>query len=470
VNSPTQALSEYIAEATFEDIPSNVLKDAKELILDSVGCTIGGAALQPGKMVIEFFTEVGGSPEASILATGRKLPCIHTAYVNSYLANLLDFDDTSTVAIAHPGATTIPTGLALAEKIGASGKDFISAVVIAYEASVRIAQSIVSSPERHARVWGLSTHQIFGAAVVSSKLLKFDTEQTANTLGLAGVSAPVPNCRKLGVELEDRPISWAKNNFGWASMGGILSALLTERGFSGNKHIFDGETGFWLMASSDQFDADKMTLNLDTEYLITNTSLKPYASCRFTHTTLDATAEIMAKHPINVDRISSVKVRTFNELASNFGVAAPASILDAQFSLPHLIALEVLGRSSSKGLSEDNLTDSKVLSLAEKVSIELSPEAEAKFRENKLLSSSVSIELTDGSVYSEAVDTPKGDPERRLTKEEIRDKFTYLTAPTIGTSVSEAIMGNIEELENVEDVSSLIPINQKAGGKGGNDL
>lgn len=104
MNSPTHALSEYIAKAKFEDISENVLEDAKDYILDSLGCAIGGAKLQPAKVIIDLFTELGGHPEASILATEKKLPCIHTAYVNSYLANPLDFDDTYTAPLAHPGA------------------------------------------------------------------------------------------------------------------------------------------------------------------------------------------------------------------------------------------------------------------------------------------------------------------------------------------------------------------------------
>lgn len=457
MDSPTGGLSEYIAKAKFEDIPEDVVEYAKCLILDLIGCAIGGSTLQPGKIIIDFFTELGGYPQASILATGKKLPCIHTAYVNSYLANLLDFDDDSSVAEGHPGATIIPAGLALAEKIRASGRDFITAVVIAYEAWARISQGIAASPERRAKVWGLSVHQIFGAAIASSKLLKFDAEQIANALGLAGASAPVPSVRKSGLELKERPVSWAKNNFGWASMGGILSAFLTERGFIGNKHILDGEKGFWLMAGSDRCDFDKITLNLGTDYLISGTGFKPYASCRWTHSSLDATAEIMVKYRIDVNRIESIKVSTFSELVEGFGVNKPVSILDAQFSLPHLIALELLGRSPRRGLSDDNLTDPKVQSLAEKVSIELSPEIEERYRQNKKFCSSiVSIEQIDGSLFAERVDIPQWDPEKSPAKEELHSKFTYLTAPIIGVDASRAIIGDLEQLENLKDVSSMI--------------
>lgn len=456
MDSQTELLAEYIAQAKFEDIPEYIVEYAKNLILDSIGCVIGGFTLQPGKIIIDFFTELGGYPEASILATGGKLPCIHAAYINSYLANLLDFDDDiSGIADGHPGATIIPPGLALAEKIRASGKDFITAVVVAYEAWMRISQAIRSSPERCAKVYGLSTHQIFSAAIASSKLLKFNTEQTANALGLAGATAPVPNAGAMG--LDDRPISWLKNNFGWASMGGVLSALLTERGFSGNKHILDEDRGFWLMAGSDQCDFEKLTLNLGKDYLISEIGFKPYAACRYTHSSLEATAKIMAKHSIDVDKIKRVEVNTSSQPVEDFAANKPTNILDAQFSLPHLIALELLGKSPSKGLSGDNLNDPKVQSLAEKVSLHLSPEIDERFQQNKKLSSSVvSIEQVDGSLFSERVDIPKWDPETRPTKEELQAKFVYLSIPIIGIDASQALIRDVEQLENLKDVSSMI--------------
>lgn len=455
MDSPTMALSKLIAEARFEDIPGKVVEDAKDYILDLLGCAIGGASLEPAKLIISYFMELGGHPEASILATGGKLPCIHAAYVNSYLANLLDFDDTSIAPLAHPGAVIIPSGFAVAEKLGASGRDFIEAVIIAYEAWARIGQSIASSPERQAKVWGMSTHEIMGSAIVAGKLLKFDAEQIANALGLAGVSAPVPNCRKLGVELEDRPISWAKNNFGWASMGGALSAFLTQRGFIGNRRILDGEKGFWLMASSDRCDLDKVTYNWGEDYLISQTGFKPYASCRMTHSSLDATSAIMASHKIDAGKIKSIGVKGINEVAETFSVGNPVNVLDAQFSLPYLIALELLGKSASKGLSDDDLTDPAVRSLSAKVYIEPSAELEQGFRQKGQLPAIVSIELTDGTVLSHRVDVPKWDASDRPSQEELRKKFTYLTAPVIGTETCEIVINHIKTIEKLDNITAI---------------
>ncbi len=457
MDSPTRALCEYIVSSKFEDIPEDVLEGAKNCILDSIGCVIGAATLQPGRIVVDLFTQLGGYPESSILATGKKLPCMHAAYVNSYLANLLDFDDTTSAPPAHPGATIVPPSLAVAEKRGASGKELITAVVTAYEAQARVGQAIDPSLERKDKAWGFGTHQVFGAATVSSKLLNFNVDQTASTLGLAGVSAPVPSSLKWGLELEERPISWAKNNYGWVSMGGILAAFLVEKGFVGNKYILDGERGFWAMASSDRCDFKRITSNLGTEFLISKTGFKPYGCCRLTHSSLDGVARIVRHYGLDTRSIRSIKVKSHHKVVEWCSIADPTSNLDAQFSIPHLIALELLGKSARKGLSDNDLADPEVRALASKVSLELSEQIEEGVRQKGLLwAAIVSVELTDGRVLSERVDIPKWDPETRPTREELWTKFMALVSPAIGIETSEALIQDLEHLEDLKDVSIII--------------
>jgi 2-methylcitrate dehydratase PrpD len=165
----------------------------------------------------------------------------------------------------------------------------------------------------------------------------------------------------------------------------------------------------------------------------------------------------MAKNKLDVNSIKSIRVSTFSELVEEFKVTKPTSVLDAQFSLPYLIALELLGKSPSKGLSEDDLTDPRVEYLAEKVFIELSPEIDQRFKQNKnFMSAVVFIEQMDGTVLSQRVDIPKWDPETRPSREELQTKFTFLTAPIVGINASQAIMSDIDQLEHLKDISSMI--------------
>ena len=422
---PTQALAAFVVDTNYEDLPSSVIRAAKDLILDSWGCTIGGATLTPGRIVIELFEELGGVPEATVWATGKRLPCLHATYINAYLANLLDFDDTYSGGAGHPGATVVPPALALAEKVHASGRELLNAVVLGYEVSIRIGVAIKPSPQRYGVAWGYG-FQIFGAAAAAARLLNLDREQTAMSFGLAGIAAPVPGTVLADYHGPERPVfTWAKNNYGWIAMGGVLAALLSARGFVGHRSILDGEKGFWVMAGSDRCDERHMTAALGRDFLMVETEHKPYPTCRWTHSSLDALNQILAEHTIDPADISEIRVKTFSRLMS-LSSPAPEDTVAVQFSLPYLLALRLHGRPLTPWLSSEDLGNPDILDLARKVVLELDPEAERAYFETSRRPSTVIIKTVTGEVYSQTVESGRGGPDQRLTSDELRVKFRSL--------------------------------------------
>jgi len=151
----TQTLAEFVMNTNFDDIPRPVIKVAKELVLDSLACMIGAGKFSPARVVTKIFEELQGVEESTIWSSGKKAPCLHATYVNAYLANLLDYDD-NYIGVGHPGATIVPPALAVAERTGASGQDFLTAVVLGYEVSIRIALAMEPTPEKYCkdRGWG----------------------------------------------------------------------------------------------------------------------------------------------------------------------------------------------------------------------------------------------------------------------------------------------------------------------------
>jgi len=443
---PTRILSEYIAAKRYEDIPATVREKIKILLLDSLGCSIGGSTLKPGKMILSFFEGLGGINESSIHATGRKIPCIHAGYVNSALSNILDFDDTLIdKGIGHPGATVVHPALAVAEKVSGHGKDILNAICLGYELSVKILNAMAPTPERMKQVWGLATFQIFGAVTASCKLLGFDADRIASAFGLAGFCAPVPFVRKIGTV--ERPTSWLKNNFGWTSMGGVMSALQAAEGFQGSTYILDGDKSFWIMAGSDQYDFEELTRGLGEDYkFIEKISFKPYAVCRFTHTAIDALKMIKSKHTISPKDIARIKAETFYE-AFKFSTYRGLNIIEAQYSLPYVIALELLDRSPSQGLSERDLDDEDVLRIADLVSLEVDPDTERLFVEQHLMPSSITIEMKNGQSVQGKAEIPRGDLRKPLSDEEIIQKFRDIVWPLLGENNAERIIRDCMNLD-----------------------
>jgi 2-methylcitrate dehydratase PrpD len=453
--STTRTIAEFVAEATFDRLPPDIVSTAKRYVLDSFGCQIGGAVTPHGQVPLALFAELGGTPESTVLATGERTASLHAAYVNAALANALDFDDCY-LDVAHPASTVVPAALAIAEKVGASGAEFLNAVVIGYEVSLRICDAIRPSRERYRVTPTMATWQIFGAAVAAAKLLGLDAQHVLWTLGHAGVSAPVPGRLKSGLYPEARPFSQIKNNFGWAAMGGVLAALLASRGLRGNQTMFDTDENFAMMVGSDRCDHERFTSGLGTEFLMPITGLKNYGACRQTHSTLDALHALMAANDIDPADVRHVLVEGTAGIKNNFDVRQPVHLVDAQFSIPPLVALTLAGYSPSGGIALERLEDPAVQRLIAEVEIAHDPDADRTFAEHRHIPATVTITLVDGREFRHRQESPSGDPADPLTTEQVEAKFRQLTAPVVTAEQAARIVASVDRLETIGSLSDAV--------------
>src|SRR5207247_5197930 len=212
-----------------------VVGAVKRLVLDHLGCALGGSRTPLARAAADVAVADRGSG-ATVIGTRRRAAPGPAAFANATAANALDYDDTG--ATGHPGATVIPAALALGEVRDRSGADVLAAVLAGYEVWSRIAGAIQPSWERRVRVYGNGVTQTFGAAVAGARLLGLDTEATLCALGLAGAFAPLPHDGKIG--WEEGRISWVKDNVAWPAEGGVRAALLAERGFRATREVLDG--------------------------------------------------------------------------------------------------------------------------------------------------------------------------------------------------------------------------------------
>ncbi|GAA0179943.1 MmgE/PrpD family protein [Clostridium sediminicola] len=451
----TRLISEYASNVKYEDIPAQVIEFAKLLILDSVGNSIGGQLLEPGQKINKYYSAMGGTPEATVLSTGEMLPLNNTCYINSYLSNVLDYDD-AYKAVGHPGCTIIPPAIAVAEHREKSGKELLTAVITGYETSIRVAQGISPSAERMPKVWGTTQHQIFGTVIAASSLLDLDVHQTKNAIGIAGYHAVQPFGNKVGMNPEERPVSWMKNNYGWASMGGVMAAVLTEKGFIGHKAFFDGETGLWIMAASDQCDFELMVSGLGEKYKIMTTEFKPYACCRWAHSAVEAGEILIRDNEINVSQIEKIDMEVYAMAANYLPEKKPINAFEAQFSLPYLFSITLYGKSPALGLKEEDITNEEILALSQKLNITVNEELDNLFFTKGQMPSIVRITMKDGTTFEEAIYEPKGSESNPITNDELVTKFFNITTPIVGEEKAKKLYDSIMSIEDVENIKEMI--------------
>lgn len=451
--SVTETLVDFAIGLKFEDLPIEVTEKAKLCLLDSLGCGLPGRRTQLARVIVDQVKEMGGARQATLLGERTRVPCAQAAFANSVMINALDYDETFENH-GHPGSSLIPAALSVGERLKVPGRKLIEAIVAGYEVSTRVGNAIQPSLERMNEVWFCGTWHAFGAVVAAGKLLSLDKLQMANAFGIAGATSPVPTGGPGG--WGPRPQTWVKEPVAWPARDGVLAAQLAKRGFKGNRTILDGETGFWRMAGSDRCNFEAMVEDLGRVYKIMEISFKPYPSCRWTHSTLDAVKEIAQNNRLVPEEISQILVRTFPQHVTDLLDYEPATLVDAEMSTPYTIAMILSGIRPGPEWFEDRiLRDPEVLNLAKKVKIQIDDGATQIFHKEHKMVTTLQISTIDGRKLVSRKEYAKGDPKDPMTRKELLEKFQTLGRQTLTVAKVKKLADAIEAVQSLRDISRL---------------
>jgi len=352
----------------------------------------------------------------------------------------MELDDTDHLALFHFSPPTFSAALAMAEKQAASGKSFLTAVVAGCELVARVS-SVTNPTLRNRGFHTTPTCGVFGAATAAGKILGLDEEKQTSALGLAGAHAS-GLMEMYGVSMQKRI------NPAPAARGGVVAALLAQRGFTGAETILEGERGF-CRAFADATDLSKLTMNLGKEFPI-YIEYKPYACARPIHNAIDCALEIERKHEINIADIQEILVRRHPDWANYHTTSEPRTYHEAQVSLPYSVAIALIeGKAFVEQYAEEKLKTPQVLQLSNKVKIIPDPSLP------RGVSCAMKIVIKDGTSYEAQVDYAKGSMEKPMTDEEHKDKFHSLASSTLSEEKMAQVIAMVDKLEEVKDVSQL---------------
>ena len=253
--------------------------------------------------------------------------------------------------------------------------------------------------------------------------------------------------------------TWTKRlHPGWASNSGIWAATLAQAGFLAPSTIIEGRHGF-LQAYSGDPNPDLVLKDLGDEFLVTRTSIKPHSCCRYKQGPIDCLIELRERHGVKAE---DVERATVGVLSAGFNVVAapeedkrnPTSVVDMQFSMPFGAAIALLyGRASLSEYSTDVVQRPEVQELMGRVQCVTDPSLDALYP--RQWPAWAEIATTDGRILRSQIEYPKGDPENALSWQEMKDKFTNLSAPVVSPEHQEQIISAIEGLDDMADVRGL---------------
>ncbi|CAO3360137.1 MmgE/PrpD family protein [Azospirillum melinis] len=344
MTSLTRRLTDFAAGLEVADIPADVLAKINLHLLDALGCGLAGADTDLTRRVLAAVRADCADGPCPVPGMGVSLAPAGAAFVNSTAMNALDHDDGFEVdgkGMGHPGATLVAAALSGVAVSGADGATLLAALAAAYEINARIILSIQPSQERFRQVYGVCQHQSLAAAAVYGRLLGLGGADLANAFGFAGTLAPVPSLRRYNWDA--RPLVSFKDFNAPATEAGLRAVRYAMAGLVGAADVLDGPTGFWRMIGSDRFDPDILCDGLGEVWWSRNASFKPYPACRWMHTALESFETLRDSHGLAAGEIERIEVLTSAGLARDFMDAAPATMVDAQFSLPYCLACLALG-------------------------------------------------------------------------------------------------------------------------------
>ena len=445
-----EKLVNYILNTEFEDLPTGIVDFVKNLILTNLGTTIAGAMVEGCEVLANHIKEWGGKEEATILIHGGKVPAHNAAFINAYMDRALDFDDGIRPGM-HVGASVIPAALAASELTGGcDGKKFLTAVTVGAEIADRI--NLVSDYDGFDPT-GICS--IFASVGAASKILGLDKKQTWNALAIAFNKSGGSFQSNVEGALTIRLIQ------GSASQGGIISAELAEKGFTGPQNFLEGVYGYYHLYANDRYDPQTVAGELGERFELTQTIFKKYPSCVDTFASTHVMLELVNETGITPDDIVTIDIQVtpyvFKLVGHPFEIGDNPRV-NAQFNIPYCVS-NVLLRKKPKleHFDEQFVRDPKILDIAEKVTVVPDPALDER-GETAL---EMQVSTKDGAVHKKSIDFPPGLPENPLTKEEHMERFQNcisFSGDLLPQENIEKMVSFVNNIEVVEDIRRLIPL------------
>ncbi len=437
----TRDLAVFSSELRWEDLPQEVVARTILHILDGLGCAAVGTLLPWITQVREYAQDTGKAGEASCLG-GSGLAPEWAAFANATSAHGFELDDYHSGALAHPGCVVIPTAMAIGEQLGSPGKDIVLACAIGMESIVRIGLSVVPSMVVDRGFHETCTQGVFGAALVTAKLMGLSADTTESALGIAGSHASgTRQYSHSGGEVK-------RLHAGLGAMGGVRSANLAARGLQGPKQILEGARGF-MQAFATEYDPNAVSSNLGKEWTFLQCGLKPHASCGLIHAPTDALNALIVEHRLRAEDIVEVVVGADRLSLEHVGSLPllPSDMNGAQFNLAYSLGMVLAGKgsnfSSYSRLQREGFNDDAILDAGRRVRMIFDAEVNAAFPQ--VLMSRVRVRNVRGEWF-ERLATPLGSKDSPLTQKQVRAKFLDLISQTRWAAKGDSIYQAIETL------------------------
>jgi 2-methylcitrate dehydratase PrpD len=438
--SETKALANWVVQSRLEDIPDDVRREALRAIVNYTGCALGGSPDAAVNLAMRAFAPFFGPATAGILGRAERVDPLHAALMNGISSHVYDYDDTTPKNYIHPSSPVASALFAYASANPVSGRDFVHAFILGFEAESRIGNSVY--PAHYDVGWHITgTAGTFGAAIAIGKLIGLSEQQMIWAIGLAATQA---------AGLREMFGSMAKSlHPGRAAQNGYGSALLAQAGFTSGIHGLEGPRGFAAVQAA-KYDLSKITAGLGVDFDLRVNTYKPFPCGIVNHPTIDGAIQIHDTQKPAPESIRAVRLRVAPLVMDLCNQQNITRGLQGKFSVYHGAAIGLVrGKAGIREYTDDAVNDPVIKRVRENATAVGDP----SLTEDQ---ANIEVELVSGERISRFVEKSLGNLNRPLTNQQLDEKFRDQAVLALPADQVDRVIELCWRIDQLADVNELV--------------
>ena len=451
----TDEVCAHVVAAEYTSLDNSTVSRIKTRVLDAVGVIAAGVHAPMCDELFDLLKSYGAVPQSSAFYRGERIDAPSAAMINSFSMRSYDFEaieaenENKKSSAAHISGTTVPTAFACAERVHASGRDFITALALGDDIAARLGAA--SGFDVYGGWDNTNTINGLGATVIAGKLAGLDERQLNNALGLdlnmLGGSMDNINFKTLAFKL---PMALAARN-------AVFSADFAARGMTATHDAFGGKKGYFFLYCGDKQRPELLCKDLGKVFY-GDVVIKPWSACRATHPSIDACLQIVSAHDIDPGQVAKVVIHAKPRTAQGF-VGQPFDPgeepqVSGAFSIIYTAAVAIATKTvRPESMNLAAMEEPSLQRLIDKIEIQPS------LAPDEYQTAEVDIVMADGSAYHARCDVPRGDIYKSpMSEKEVLDKFygNIEFSQTLSRVDADRVVERVSRLEELDDIGELI--------------
>ena len=428
-----EKLAHFVAETTLEQVPAEVRRYAKLVVLDTIGVVLAGAE-RPEVRGLRARLNATAGTGATVFAPGWPTNDPRTtALLNGIAGRSIELGEGHRY-VSYQGAMQILPGVLSAGEWGRrTGSDMLAALILGYDAGARLGAAMKVRSLAHQN----GQAALLGAAAAGARLQALSGAETSRAMRIAATLVLTPSY--------NNAVAGATTLNVAGGMSGFALSLAPDLALAGFTAQDDAIEEALANLVGDGFDPAKLLDELGSRWEITRNWLRLRACCNPIYAALDALEQTIADLKAKADEVARIDVATFR-FASVMRHPDPPNYFASKYSLPHVAAcLVVRGSAGFKAVDDSALKDPAIAELRHRVHIVEDPVMTPTVP--ALKPARVTLTLKDGRQATRSCDSPRGDCLNPYDETEVRQKFRELAGRALSPQGVDEVMRAVDGLE-----------------------